>query len=403
MENWEAVSRHDLKRVRLVSIALVFLHLVITACMMVMGFSPANTSANITNVKIPPFSLTIVVAAFVALITVIWAAVSAYEVVTGSLESKAVPDWSWHNRHFLFAIIHLFVLAVCLVPSITLFLLRSIGSEFWELLLSDGVPSNIKGTAIFHCVLLCLMLITSACSVIIPTLALGDLHKAEQANEQANEDEDVAQPVPGNVKAMVGFKMLVDVLLAIDIIVMMSQTGFNSSLFICLLVVILFLCVFSYRTYRLFFSVKICDFENWLEFWRYITCANMFCEWCVWWLVITAFLLLGIKKQEFIAVLISTVSPESTAIIISMLILLVCVVGTYTYLLYLHTKCMNTQNDVYSTKLMEKFNKSEDVLSTRTRVSTSRAQPKLNSADEEMKEVQQNVIRESEISVNLET
>lgn len=365
MENWEAASRQDLKRVRLVTIGIVFLHLIATTLIMVMGFLPALPTVDTATLEvadIPPFSMTIVVAAFVALITVIWAAVSAYEVVTGSSELKAVPDWSWHNRHFLFAILHLFVLAICLVPSITLFLLRSIGSEFWVLLMGNSVDAGIKSTAIYHCVLLFLMLINSMASIIIPTFALGALHKAEQAGD-GEQDDDVAQPVPNNVKFMVGFKLLVDMLFIVDIIVMMSQTRANSSLFACMFIVIFFLCVFSYRTYRLFFSVKMCDFENWLEFWRYLTCAHIFCVWCSWWLAVTAFLLLGIKQQEFIETLTETLgpTPERTTYIISTILMLFVVVGAYTYLLFLHTRCMNTQNDVYSMKLLEKMNSASNL------------------------------------------
>lgn len=383
-----AASLKDLQKIRCLTLVLVLFHIASTSIMMVMGFSQAKERTAGVDAR-NSYSTSVVCAAFVGLMTVIWTAVAAWEVKIESGPKKQLPEWTWHDRHLILCLVHLFTLSVCMCPAITLYLIRQIGYGFWELATSDLTKTDIvcggqillncvtqenldviRVGAFFHVVCMGLVCIADICSIVVSTHALKNIHREQQSDVAKEEDEDAFAEPTRSVKCMTAVKLFVGLLYFVDMIVLQATLPyFNSVLFLSSLVILVLNLVFAYKVKSLFSTVVNSDLEAWLESWRVLSCIAIFISWSLWWVTMIFYLLIGIFRATGIMSKFSELQENERALIGLALGLFFVTVLLYVALLRYHERCMTTQNNLSSTKLMDRFNASSASLSTAGRSS----------------------------------
>jgi len=309
----------DHVRIMFLATLAALLHMAISAGILFMGYSPNQQVSE-------KYSTSIVLGAFGALITVIWAAVASWE--AGREFSKPeCPDWEWHNTQFMTAVSVMFGMSLFLWPTLLVFMLHSLGKNFFVLV--TEFDASLVGVLWFHVGAFLILLILNVGLLYTSTKTL----RLFQVN---NENEAAANRpvVPGVVKVLTIAKVIGDIIGCADLILIIANTNGNSGVIFCLLVQVVCLsmgCLLTYKLYR-----EKSAGAQWFIAWRATGIIHVFVGWVVFWLCAGLLVLVGHLKVGFFAALVK----GQTSVVYFEIVLFAVFIFVYIGILYSHARCM---------------------------------------------------------------
>lgn len=348
--NSEDKSKKDLSKIRALSFFAAGQHMIAAAGMTVMAFTRSSIDQE--------FSLTIVLCAFSAMITCIWAGVGCYETWAGSMQVE-LPMWEWHNRHFVTAVGVVMALTFFLWPSVVIFILQAIGFSFWALL--PDLEADAKGQIIFHIFALVVTSGANLLSLIITTQLLSRFQSTEVREEKEVDDDDVEEDDEDDVEGpptvslgvlvMAGLKAFADVVYTIDLLILAARKA-NSGTMGAAIVQIAATVVFLVFSIKLLLRRNEIDLDDWLMNWRALTICHLFVAYVCFWVTVAITLLALAQGADFWVVVGNLSNLQTFMVTLQIAIFFVYVVN-YAALLLLHNRCMSSLDEIAALRLIE--------------------------------------------------
>lgn len=343
-------SKEDLKKIRGLSLFLPFFHLIGTSGLLIMGYSGgANTD----------HSETIILGAFGALITSLWAAVSSWETFSATRPIRTdtgiifrLPPWEWHSTHFLNGIIIWFVLTFCLFPSLMIYIVQCLGGEFLQgLLAGESITGTERNILLFFVFSYGFLVITlDFFSIIYTTKFLAkEQNEQKKINMVDNDVPDEIHVRPVSLKIMACVTFLGNFIFFIAFIAVAS-TRYNSGTMMFAILQGVMLIALFYFVCKIMDERKDIDAQSWALDWRMLTVVHLFTGWVSFWAALEIAVSLAAFGLDFWDGY-SALSTIDKALVACVLGIFFCYMCVYLFFLLLHTRCMSTLDEIASQKL----------------------------------------------------
>jgi len=360
----------------------VILHVGITLITLIMGFTP--------GIRDEWLSPSIVLCAFGCLNTCVFAFVEMWRTLIGI--SGSLPSWNWHNNGFLSSVGNIFFLNLFALPSLVIYVLHSLGYQFFAVLTEQQVSHpGIYGVIIFHLISGILVFFVDLLTIMTTTAKLrtfqsnraDEEEKEEKApletefsnkkerpagkteqkkpakdddDDDGAEDYDEVRPVAPHDRILSLLSLLFHGIFTVDLIVLSASVSFNSgNTLSCIVMGLLFLT-------WLFYTIKCWNLkevsESWLLNLRLLTILHLFAFLLFFWIALCVVLLLAQNAGTGFFSSIQTINDQSSerGTLASILIILIFVAAAiYGVILYVHSRSMWSLDEIASLYLAAKL------------------------------------------------
>jgi len=364
-----ATFKHRLYYLRFASSIAALLHVVVSVITLVMGFTPGYGTEWLSQ--------TIIVCAFGCLNTCVFAFVEMWRTITGTMGS--LPSWTWHNNAFLSSVGNVFFLCLFALPSLVVYVLHSLGYEFFGVLTSQQNNNTTRfGVIMFHLIAGVGVFIMDGITIFSTTAKLRTFQsnradetqgqddeksekkekskEAEKDDDDGGEDYDEHRPVEPLDRVLALFSLFWHGVFTINLIVISATNPTNSGTVLsCVVMGGLFLGWFIYTIKC--WSLKEVS-ESWLLNLRLLTILHLFALLLFFWIALCIVLLIAIDDSSGFFSTLQTINATNSdrGTLASVLIILIFFsVAVYGVILYVHSRSMWSLDEIASLYLAAKL------------------------------------------------
>lgn len=345
-------------KIRIISICTATLHLVVAIVMVWIVEEKYSTS--------------ITLCAILGFMTVISELIEICWVFKGTAKKSDDPNYTWLTRGFLWSVQNFFVGNLGHIVGLVLIVCHVEGAHFLDLMFKEDFKQNWKinkpglyRSVMFHCVVSVLIFIINTGVIVNISLVLSkdpsENNQDQQPAQDLDDDNDAELgPVTPTHKHLGIASIIMDVILMVDFITLAVVAAKpHSGLVILNILVIVFLCFRIYIVRKCFFTKKNLDEESLVNY-RYFCIFHSVAVWIfVWVAILIVVILKHFNENGLFKFVFGLPNPGETQVVF-LLILMLAVIGTYSYLIYIYQKCMWLADKIASEKLADMLISAEE-------------------------------------------
>jgi len=353
IDNYTSDLGKYLRGLRVMSIVSALTHIGITVVLFVMaytkGFIEPESGQDLTQ-KVPNASAFVVVCAFGALNTCVFAVTSAWN--TFKSTDRPITRRSYHNASFLSAVIRGFFVIFWMWPGLVNFILHSKNFSVTSAMkdLNDSGSSD-KSLLVLHMIICCIVAVLDTFAFFYTSTKLKQFKQKVEADdmsfeEKKHQDETLVESSELETKPMTTFDKLLGLvsfiaflLLMVVYFVIAIQTR-NSGSILSLIIQIALVLVYSYCYYRVIKAETPQYNKQWLSRFRAFIVVHMVVLVVSFWTTLCIILLenLNINNKAGFVETLFKLETSRRALCFVELVFFVLMVCVYILILFFHQR-----------------------------------------------------------------
>jgi len=320
-----------------------------------------------------------VVCAFGCLNTCVFAFVETWKSLAGTSANMELPSWNWHNEGFLSSVGNIFFLILFSLPALVVYVLHSLGQEFFTLMKSQRNENPaLFGIIMYHLLSGLTVFFADTITIVKVTAKLGTFQNRSEEDEKegkeakkgkdkkgtetgeeeeiedGEESEDETRPVKTGDKILAALTLFSHLAFTIDLVLLSTRNDNSATVGSCVLFGIMYFIWIAYTIK----SRKMKEVaESWLLNFRLATIVHQFLFLLFFWVTLCILLLLEKFNYGFWQTLeVLSVDEPFRAFLSAVLICLIFIsVAIYGVILYVHSRSMWSLDEIASLYLAAKL------------------------------------------------